>query len=132
MTFGAGCAGSPRAARRVPENPPRLGHTLELRLFGLPQDLAVALTRFGNRVSSLGTLAIDPGFPGIQGRALRASFEILSSVGGTTDRAAFAITLPNDFDLIRPSIFRHALVCDTAANPFGAALSEASATSIGR
>lgn len=115
-----GCAGSRPASRLVPRDTPRIGRTLEVTLFDLPNDVALMAMGFG-RVTPF-----DLGALGMPGCELAVRVDAVVGLSGTGSQARFDLPIPDQASLLGLRFFHQALVLDLqAANPLGAVLSDA-------
>ncbi|MBX3464925.1 MAG: hypothetical protein KF830_17285 [Planctomycetes bacterium] len=127
VSFGHGCAGSRPATRLVPRDTPRIGQTLEVTLFDLPQDLAVLA--FGwQRLPA----PVDLGVHGMPGCALHVALDALVPLLGQNGTAKWRLPIPNDPIWVGARFCNQALVLDVGAgNGFGAVASDAAEGVIG-
>ena len=122
--FGAGCAGSLPAARLIPLDTPRIGASLQVRLFDLPLDSAIMLT-------GLNSITVGMGAFGMPGCTLRTTIEIATPVYGAGGQAVYDLAIPNLATLIGATIHQQAVVPDPGANYIGAVMSDAAMAVIG-
>jgi alpha-tubulin suppressor-like RCC1 family protein len=116
-----GCAGSMPATRLVPRDTPRIGRTLEVTLFDLPNH--VALMAMGwQRVSP----PMDLGFLGMPGCGLAVTVDGVAGLAGQASRAKWRLPIPYQSSLLGVRFYNQAMVLDVnAPNPFLAVLSDA-------
>ncbi|MBL8730026.1 MAG: hypothetical protein JNM25_16495, partial [Planctomycetes bacterium] len=126
VSYGLGCAGSLPASRPVPDDTPRLGKTLNVTFFDLPQNVAVLA--FG--WSPLAP--VDLTFLGMPACALHVDFAALLPLVGQDQQAVWTLPIPDSTLFLGTHFFAQALVVDPAAgNSFGAVVSDAAEGVIG-
>jgi alpha-tubulin suppressor-like RCC1 family protein len=124
VSFGPGCAGTRPASRLVPRDTPRIGRTLEVRLFDLPAN--AAFMAFGwRRLQPVGLLA--SGLPCIP----QISVDALAFLLGANGQAVYRLPIPDDPALVGIRFHNQAFVPDAAANPLGVVLSDAAEGVVG-
>src|SRR5262249_20123771 len=123
---GSGCAGSLPASRLVPDDTPRVGSALRVRLFDLP--LSAALVVMGLQSQTLDLTAF-----GMPGCTAFTSADGVQFVAGSNQQAVFSLAIPNSLALVGAVAHFQALVPDpTAGNPLGAVMSDAATAVVGR
>jgi len=128
VSFAHGCAGSLPATRLVPRDTPRIGRTLEVTLFDLPQDIAVLA--FGWQQAP--APGVDLAFLGMPGCNLNVSLDAIVALAGVNQQAKWQLPIPNSPLWIGTRFYNQALVLDPGAgNGFGAVLSDAAEAVIG-
>lgn len=117
--FSPGCAGSLPSSRLVPRDTPRIGQTLRVRLFDLPQDVAFMVLGW----SRVAPVSLAPfGMPGcFQHISADAAVLLL----GQNGQAVWELPIPNSPQLVGLQFFNQAVVPDSVANPLGAVVSDA-------
>lgn len=125
VTFASGCSGTLPAARLVPRDTPRVGATLSVRLFDLPNDLAVML--FGWQRTG----PIPLGGIGMPGCNLEVSLDAAIALVGNGGQAEFDLAIPDTVSLVGVSFANQAAVVDLAANAAGLVLSNAAEGVVG-
>jgi hypothetical protein len=125
VSVAPGCSGSRPATRLVPRDTPKIGRTLEVSLFDLPQD--VALMAMGWQSVSPLSLA----FLGMPGCDLAVTVDATSALLGFGNQAQWFLPIPDLSVLVGVHFHTQALVLDIGANPFGAVLSNASEGVVG-
>lgn len=127
VSIATGCAGSRAATRLIPRDTPRIGATLEVRLFDLPQDAAVLVLGW-RRLAVPQSLA---GF-GMPGCALAIGVHRAFFLGGTGNQTVLHMRIPDVPALVGMHFYHQAFVFDPAAgNPLGAVVSDAAEGVIG-
>lgn len=124
--YGSGCAGSRPASRLVPRETPRIGQTLRVTLFDLPQDVAVMV--FGWNPTPPVPLA-SLGMPGC---SAHVAADTLVAVVGAGNQARLEVPIPNALALVGASFVNQALVLDPPANAAGFVVSDAAQAVVGR
>ncbi len=126
VSLAPGCAGSLPATRLIPRDTPRIGKTLEVTLFDLPQNIAFLV--FGwQRIPT-----VDLGFVGMPGCNLHISLDAIVPLVGTNQQAKWELPIPNSAIWVGTRFYNQALVLDPAAgNGFGAVVSDAAEAVIG-
>jgi len=116
----AGCAGSMPAPRLVPRETPRIGELFEVRLFDVPDNVAVMGMGFQQ------VAPIDLGGIGIPGCELAIAVEGVQLLAGQDQQAVWALPIPDQPSLVGVRFYNQALVLDlNAGTPFGAVMSDA-------
>jgi alpha-tubulin suppressor-like RCC1 family protein len=116
-----GCSGSRPASKLVPRDTPRIGRTLEVTLFDLPNDIAV----MGMGFQSL-PVPVDLGFLGMPGCSLAISVDAVLGLVGQGGKGKWQLPIPNQPALVGVHFYNQALVMDLGAgNSFGAVMSDA-------
>lgn len=116
-----GCAGSRPAARLVPRDTPRIGRTLKVTLFDLPNDIAVLGMSFQRLPAP-----VDLGFLGMPGCSLAISPDAVLGIVGQSGKAKWQLPIPDQPSLVGVRFYNQAIVLDVGAgNPFGAVMSDA-------
>jgi alpha-tubulin suppressor-like RCC1 family protein len=126
VSYAPGCAGSLPASRLVPADTPRLGQTLQVRLFDLPQHLAILA--FGwNAIAPL-----DLGFVGMPGCSLHVDPAAFVPLVGQGQQAVWEVAVPDAPPFLGVRFYAQALVLDSGApNGFGAVVGDAAEAVIG-
>ncbi|MBX3462145.1 MAG: hypothetical protein KF830_03165 [Planctomycetes bacterium] len=126
VSYGPGCAGSQPSSRLVPDDTPRLGRTLQVRLFDLPVDLAILA--FGwQRIPPF-----DLGLVGMPGCALHLEPAAFVPLVGQGQQAVWEVPIPDDVQFLGARFHGQPLVLDPAApNGFGAVVGDAAEGVIG-
>ena len=126
ISFYPGCGGSRPAARLVPADTPRIGATIEVRIFDLPNDLAFVALGF----TRTAPVALD--FAGMPGCTAHITADAIDFAIGQTGNATVSVAIPNRQSLVGLHFFHQALVLDPAAgNVAGAVVSAAAEAVIG-
>ena len=124
--IGAGCAGSRPATKLVPTETPRIGRTLQVRLFDLPANVAVLAMGWQ------ATTPVDLGSLGMPGCQLAISLDATLPLVGQGHQATWQLSIPDRAELLGLRFYNQALVLDPAAgNALGAVLSDAAEGVIG-
>jgi hypothetical protein len=127
--LGYGCAGSLPVTRLVPQDTPRIGRRGHVRLFDLPDNLAVMVIGW----SRFSPTPVDLGFVGMPGCPLWISPDAQMGVVGAGHQALWQLPMPDQVELVGLHLYQQALVLDAAAgNGFGAVVSEAAEMVVGR
>jgi hypothetical protein len=115
-----GCAGSRPTSRLVPNETPRIGQTLRVRLFDLPVNIAVMALGWQ------ATTPLDLGALGMPGCQLGITIDGVVALAGNNHQAVWSLPIPDQPALVGTHFYNQALVLDPAAgNSFGAVLSDA-------
>jgi len=131
-TFSTGCSGGRPATRIVPLDTPRIGNTLQLRLFDLPSDAAFLFAGLSNTTSALGPLPLSLTSVGMPGCTLYVSTDFTTLLVGANQQATYNLPIPNVSGLVGAVFFQQALVIDSGAgNSLGAVMSDAAAAVVG-
>jgi hypothetical protein len=116
-----GCSGSRPATRLVPRDTPRIGRTLEVTLFDLPENIAIMGMGWQQLVTPL-----DLGVLGMTGCSLAISVDGAVGLVGQGHRARWSLPIPDQASLLGLRFYNQALVLDTSApNSFLAVMSDA-------
>ena len=116
-----GCAGSRPVSRLVPRDTPRIGRTLKVTLFDLPNDIAVLGMSFQRLPAP-----VDLGFLGMPGCPLAISPDAVLGIVGQGGKAKWQLPIPDQPSLVGVRFYNQAIVLDVGAgNPFGAVMSDA-------
>jgi len=127
VSFAPGCPGSLPSARLIPRDTPRIGKTLEVTLFDLPQSVAFLVFGWQQLPSP-----VDLGFLGMPGCNLHISLDTIVPLVGTNQQARWELPIPNHASWVGTRFYNQALVLDPAAgNGFGAVVSDAAEAVIG-
>jgi hypothetical protein len=127
VSFAPGCAGSRPASRLVPDDTPRIGKTLNVRIFDVADDLLVLAFGWGKQPSP-----VSLGLLGMSGCSLHVDFALLLAVAGENGQAVWSLPIPDDPIWVGVHFVNQALVFDhNAGNPFGAVMSDAAEGVIG-
>jgi alpha-tubulin suppressor-like RCC1 family protein len=126
VSYGHGCAGSLSASRPVPDDTPRIGKTLQVTFFDLPQNIAILA--FGWQPIT----PVDLTFLGMPGCGLHVDPAAFVALVGQDQQAVWPVPIPDDPTLVGTRFYGQALVLDPAAgNGFGAVVSDAAEGVIG-
>ncbi len=126
VTFANGCAGTLPPARLIPQDTPRIGDTLVVRMFDLPAH--AALLAFGwNRVTQPVALTQY----GLTGCALHINIDSAWFLAGADHTVRFELPIPYFTGLVGLEFYHQALVLDPTANPAGAVVSDAAHAYVG-
>jgi len=125
-TFGSGCPGSLPATRLVPLDTPRIGGTLQVRLFDLPVDAAFLITGWSNTISSIGALPLALAGFGMPTCTGFVSQDAVVCTVGANHQAVYSLPIPNLAGIIGQVFHQQALVLDPGAgNAIEAVMSDA-------
>ncbi|MBM4060924.1 MAG: hypothetical protein FJ265_07485, partial [Planctomycetes bacterium] len=132
VKYGYGCAGTMAIARLVPMDTPRIGHTLRVRLFNLPMNVAFLFMGCSTTTSSFGPLPLDLGHLGAPGCRGWNSIDAVAVVFGL-QQAEHHAWIPDDPSLVGVVFHHQALVLDRQApNALGAVMSNSAMAVVGR
>ena len=126
ISFYPGCSGSRPASRLVPADTPRIGNTLEVRLFDLPTDFAFVALGFTR------TVPVPLAFAGMPGCEAHVTLDQVTFAAGQSGVATLSVPIPDRRALIGARFYQQAFVLDpTAANAAGAVVSAAAEAVVG-
>ncbi|MEQ1632507.1 MAG: hypothetical protein ABL997_09050, partial [Planctomycetota bacterium] len=126
ISFYPGCSGSRPATRLIPADTPRIGNTLEVRLFDLPMDFAFVALGF----MRMAPVALD--FAGMPGCEAHISLDQITFAAGQSGVATLSVPIPDRRALIGARFYQQAFVLDPAAgNGAGAVVSAAAEAVVG-
>lgn len=126
VSFAQGCAGSLPASRLIPRDTPRIGKTLEVRVFDLPASVAM-LAMGMHRMPATSLAGI--GLPGCTWQVELDATAILVGQGG---QAVWRLPIPDVPSLVGLQFHNQALVLDPQApNPLGLVVSDAATGIVG-
>lgn len=123
--FAPGCAGSLQPTPLVPRDTPRIGDTLQVRLFNLPADAAFFALGW-QRVTP-----IDLGVLGASGCQWHTSVDAAVLLTGQNGQAVFELPIPDVIALVGTRFYNQAIVLDPTGNPLGAVTSDAAEGVVG-
>jgi hypothetical protein len=126
VSYAAGCAGSRPASRLVPRDTPKIGRALRVRLFDLPQNVAIL---------AMGLQSVPPldlSFLGMPGCTWRTALDATIGLAGTNHQAVWELSIPDQPSLVGMHFFHQAIVLDPmAANAVGFVVSDAAEGIVG-
>ena len=126
-SFAQGCAGSLPSTRLIPSSTPRIGETLEVRLFDLPVGLAIMAMSLQPVPGPVSLASI--GMPGCD---LEIAVDAVQVLSGNGNQASWFLPIPNQPQLVGLRFLNQALVLDPAAgNGLGAVVSDAAEGVVG-
>jgi hypothetical protein len=126
VSYASGCAGSRPSTRLIPRDTPAIGRELEVRLFDLPQDIAILA--MGMQAAS----PLDLGFLGMPGCTWRTNLDATAALVGSNQQAVWKLPIPGISSLVGIHFFHQAIVLDSAAaNAAGLVVSDAAEGVIG-
>jgi alpha-tubulin suppressor-like RCC1 family protein len=127
ISFAPGCSGSLPSTRLIPSSTPRIGETLEVRLFDLPVDLAIMAMSLQPVAGPVSLASI--GMPGCD---LEIAIDAVQVLSGNGNQASWFLPIPDQPQLVGLRFLNQALVLDPAAgNSFGAVMSDAAEGVVG-
>ncbi|MFK7740911.1 MAG: RCC1 domain-containing protein [Planctomycetota bacterium] len=134
IAFASGCAGSLPSTTLVPEDTPKLGKELRIRLSNLPQGIAFVWAGFSNTVAPFGPLPVGASSLGLPGCQIQIDpqFTVLVDNGGGIGPALQTLAIPSNLALLGATFYEQALVPDVGANVGGFVLSDAVECVVGR
>jgi alpha-tubulin suppressor-like RCC1 family protein len=125
VTFASGCAGSRPAPSLVPRDTPRIGSTMKVTLFDLPQSAAFMILGWGQ------TAPVSLAGVGMPGCYQHVTVDGAVFLLGQNQQARWELAIPNWVGLVGFHFHNQAVVLDPAANALGAVVSDAAEAVIG-
>lgn len=126
ISFAHGCAGTMPATRLVPRDTPRIGKTLEVRLFDLPVDIALMTMGLASLSSPI---ALDG--LGMPGCTAEVSIDAVLPLVGQDNQAVWSLPIPNLRSLVGLRFYNQAVVLDPGVNALGLVTSDAAEGVVG-